>query len=339
MRLIYVPLEQCSSSYTEYASGPGGIFEQQVTKLIGADKLTPIRPHSRIRGTPQTELSARCAWEYAQTQQLVDMLLSGFIDPHDVLYFEDPAGHLGIGSIKRAAVLANRRTVEFAYNRNTLFFDAKMLRAFAELDEDYDPKEPRTTQVLFRVEGDRLGNDLFLQFAASLLAEDDADIGINIAGMKGQEVDQSFRLAVANLAKDYPEKLVAHFHLTTTEYLDQLMASTVFYSNKKNPGMEVLEAATFGCAPVLRESPFAERMVNADTRHLYKWNNVFDIKQKVYALMGAPLRSMEFIYRKYEDNALRLLTHLKFPDLPYVREFHQEAKAQAALKKAMELYE
>jgi glycosyltransferase involved in cell wall biosynthesis len=116
-RLIYLPLERYRERYTEYLSGPRGIFETQCREL-GVEVLA-LRPNDLIYRVSQGQVldpHLRCLWAFDQTERLVEMIAKKEIDPQtDVIYIED-FWHPGFEMIPYTAhVCLNRRLNIYAF--------------------------------------------------------------------------------------------------------------------------------------------------------------------------------------------------------------------------------
>lgn len=91
-RLIYVPVERYKSRWTEFVSGPDGMFEKQC-KDLGVE-VVPIRPEPlqlfELNTGVAVDIGIRTWWGFRQIAILIEMLESGDLNyVTDTIYFED----------------------------------------------------------------------------------------------------------------------------------------------------------------------------------------------------------------------------------------------------------
>lgn len=90
-RLIYVPLEPYAARYTEYTSGPGGMYETAFREA--GVKFTALRPETpataSISGTAVVNPLSRMEYSFAQMRMLGDILASGTVGAETAIFFED----------------------------------------------------------------------------------------------------------------------------------------------------------------------------------------------------------------------------------------------------------
>lgn len=386
MRLFYVPLELYRERYTEYLSGPNGMFERQA-KELGVD-VVPIRPNSRVN-TIETGVVldpiARCSWAFEQTQQLVQMITTGFITNKDVIYFED-FWHPGMEMVPYAMSLVDREQIKlYAFNHaqsvdpndftanmpwmrafeiawakrlsgifcaaNELaqmmttgwgsssqyhstgtVFDHRVLYDIVGLSEDWDCKDPeRPNTVVFSSRWDKEKDPAFFcQLADAVLKERDDVAFVVCTGAKELRSNDPSLLELAkNMQQHHGEgsfKVLAD--LTKADYYNVLADSSVQFNCARQDFVSytLLEAATFGCAPLYPNRDTFPDALHHHESHLYKPGNVFDAKLKLYALLGGPLKSYEWVYKKYERSVHRMLRVMGF-DVPAVDPLSKEILA------------
>lgn len=356
MRLFYVPLERYQESYSEYLSGPDGMFERQA-KNLGID-VVPIRPHGQVR--TNEDLVAICNWGFEQTQQLVQMITSGFIGPTDVIYFER---HFqpGMEMIPLARVCAKRPTIKlYSYLFDVpeelyevenfdvnwektldgvftagpgldgpevgmlkmhvgLVFDHTVLYDILKVEgAEFDPRDKeRSNHVYFASKWNQANNpDFYCQLAETVLAER-KDVYFHVCtGAPDLVSDDRELCALAKrLQQKYPLNFRLHLGLSKQEYFSELAGGAVMFSaNRQNLlSYTLLEGAAFGCAPLFPYFPIYRDALHGRPEYIYKMHNVFDAKQKLYALLGGPVRDYGWVYAKYENSVHRMMQLMGFP--------------------------
>lgn len=90
-RIIYLPLEQYNSRYTQYTAGPNGVVETCM-KEAGVNFFS-IRPDWNLREIKHgqvLDVVQRTRWGFEQIEVLVDMIMNGAVNPQeDVIYLDD----------------------------------------------------------------------------------------------------------------------------------------------------------------------------------------------------------------------------------------------------------
>lgn len=87
MKLIYLPLEKYKERYTEYLSGMVKTYIDKYNIPCVA-----IQPHQEVRTIGHgrvLDTFERCYWGFAQTAQLVQLIIDGTVKTDDVIYIED----------------------------------------------------------------------------------------------------------------------------------------------------------------------------------------------------------------------------------------------------------
>jgi hypothetical protein len=372
MKLIYLPCAQFKERWTEFVSGPNGIFERQV-RALGVE-IIPIRPFDQvftIKTGQVLDPIAMTKWAAAQVSAVIQMLIHGEITSDDVIYFEDfwtPCMEM----IPYTCDLVGKHPRLYAFNHAQSVdpndFTYKMrrwMRAFEQawadcllaifcadeslirmmdvgwprcqavlyptgtvFDHDiikdvvhYHPhgKEKRQKRVVFSSRWDTEKRPEFFCSLAGLVYSERTDIDFIVC--TGADVLRSDdpKLLRLLITPDRPNNLRVCEGLSKAEYYSYLATSKVQFNcaDQDFVSYTLLEAATFGCAPLYPNYLSFPRALENNPKHLYKKGNLEDAKTKLYALIDSPSEDYSWVYQKYESSVNRMLYRMGF-DVPEV---------------------
>jgi hypothetical protein len=323
VKLFYVPRQQREGAYTEYVSGPDGLFETQV-KSLGVDVMA-IRPHDHMLKMAQEVpgLITRAAWGFAQAERLIQMFATGFIGPRDIIYFEEDR-QVGLQDVDFVKKEVGRDQTRFYYQDYGVVYGAQAFLKAAGFDGDFEPSaaDDRHKKVLFWDDmqigkGNGIGLLFFAALAESVMKER-TDITFEVVRRVREPIPSSI---ITEIIDPMVGKFGSRFAVSIcnlAEWADKLSTSSVLIltdrAKLKDLNNEqtyaLCEAATMGCAPLCARA-WADTLAGSEW-NLFDWPDLFSAKLKLYALLNGTVRDYKWVSGVYERSVQRMLLDMGY---------------------------